>query len=112
TLPGLAITLAIVAIGYAAYRLTGSRVPAVCWVSLVGMIATYPGVPYAAAIATLTGKINFLALTTPLLAFAGLSIGKDIPAFRRLSWPIVVTSLRANAGTFIGTTLIAQCFGH
>ncbi|WP_035687275.1 DUF3100 domain-containing protein [Bradyrhizobium sp. Cp5.3] len=111
-LPGLAVMLAILAVGYAAYRLTGSRIPAVCWVSLAGMIATYPGVPYAADIAALTGKINFLALTTPMLAFAGLSIAKDIPAFRRLGWPIIVTSLMANAGTFIGATLIAQCFGQ
>jgi hypothetical protein len=111
-LPGLAIMLAVVALGYAAYRATGSKIPAVCWVSLIGMLATCPGVPYAADIAALTGKINFLALTTPMLAFAGLSIAKDIPAFRRLGWPIVVTSLMANAGTFLGATLIAQCFGH
>jgi hypothetical protein len=111
-LPGLAIMVAVVAIGYVSYRLTGSRLPAVCWVSLFGMIATYPGVPYAAEIAALTGKINFLALTTPMLAFAGLSIAKDIPAFRRLGWPIVVTSLMANAGTFLGATLIAQYFRH
>lgn len=111
-LPGLAIMVAVVAVGYAAYRLTGSRIPAVCWVSLFGMIATYPGVPYAAGIAALTGKINFLALTTPMLAFAGLSIAKDIPAFRRLGWPIVVTSLMANAGTFLGATIIAQYFRH
>ncbi len=111
-LPGLTIMLAVVALGYALYRLTGSRIPAVCWVSLVGMAATYPGVPYAASVAAWTGKINFLALTTPMLAFAGLSIARDIPAFRRLGWPIVVTSLMANAGTFLGATLIAQTFGH
>jgi hypothetical protein len=111
-LPGLAIIVAIVSVGYAVYRLTGSRIPAVCWVSLFGMIATVPGVPYAGEIAALTGKINFLALTTPMLAFAGLSIAKDLPAFRRLGWPIVVTSLSANAGTFLGATLIAQCFGN
>jgi hypothetical protein len=111
-LPGLAIMLAVVAAGFALYRLTGSRIPAVGWISLVGMAATYPGVPCAAAIAAWTGKINFLALTTPMLAFAGLSIAKDIPAFRRLGWPIVVTSLMANAGTFLGAALIAQTFGH
>ena len=111
-LPGLAIMLATVAVGYVLYRLTGSRIPAVCWVSLVGMVGTYPGVPYAGAIAGWTGKINFLALTTPMLAFAGLSIAKDIPAFRKLGWPIVVTSLMANAGTFLGATLIAQYLGH
>jgi hypothetical protein len=111
-LPGLAIMVAVVAFGYAIYRLTGARIPAVCWISLLGMIATYPGVPFAVEIAALTGKINFLALTTQMLAFAGLSIAKDIPAFRRLGWPIVVTSLMANAGTFLGATVIAQYFRH
>jgi hypothetical protein len=111
-LPGLAIMLAVVALGYGLYRLTGSRIPAVCLISLIGMVATYPGIPYATQIAAWTGKINFLALTTPMLAFAGLSIAKDIPAFRKLGWPIVVTSLMANAGTFLGASLIAQTFGH
>jgi hypothetical protein len=49
-------------------------------------------------------------LTTPILAFAGLSIAKDVPAFRRLGWRIVVASLSASAGTFIAATVIAQGF--
>jgi hypothetical protein len=44
---------------------------------LVGIALTYPNFPTAAA-AGLTGKINFLALATPILAFAGLSIVKDV----------------------------------
>ena len=45
-------------------------------------------------------------------AFAGLSIVKDVPAFRRLGWPIVVASLMANAGTFLGATVIAEYVRH
>jgi hypothetical protein len=82
----------------------------VVWVSVVGIALNYPDFPMAATVAALTGKINFLALTTPILTFAGLSIAKDVPAFRRLGWRIVVTSLAANAGTFIGATMIAQYF--
>jgi hypothetical protein len=109
---GMAIIVAVVFAGYALYRLTGRKLPAVVWVSLVGMLCTYPGFPGAASIAAMTGKINFLALATPILAFAGLSIAKDVPAFRRLGWRIVVVSFLANAGTFIGATLIAQFFMH
>jgi len=53
-----------------------------------------------------------LALITPILAYAGLSLAKDLPAFRRLGWPIIVTSFMANAGTFIGATMIAEIFRH
>jgi hypothetical protein len=111
-LPGMAIIFAATAIGFAIYRLIGSFIPVVCWVSLVGMAATFPSMPYSADIAQLTAKVNALALITPILAFAGLSIAKDIPAFRRLGWPIIVTSFMANAGTFVGATLIAQFFRH
>ncbi|SAL06256.1 AbgT transporter [Caballeronia calidae] len=45
-----------------------------------------------------------------MLTFAGLSIAKDIPAFRRLGWRIVLVSFVANAGTFLGAALVAQLF--
>jgi hypothetical protein len=109
-LPGMAIIFAVTVAGFAIYRLGGSFLPVVCWVSLVGMIATYPSMPFSANIAAMTAKVNALALITPILAFAGLSIAKDLPAFRRLGWPIIVIAFTANAGTFIGATLIAQFF--
>lgn len=109
---GLAVIVAVVAAGYGLYRLSGARLPAVLWVSLVAMVLTYPSLPFAAEIAAVTGKINFLALATPVIAIAGLSIAKDVPIFRRLGWRIVVVSLLANAGTFLGATVIAEFFVH
>lgn len=109
---GAVIIVGVVAAGYAMYLLTRRKIPAVVWVSLVAMCLTSPICPAAGAVAELTGKINFLALATPIITFAGLSIAKDVPAFRRLGWRIVVTSFAANAGTFVGATLIAQFFMH
>lgn len=112
SLPGMAIMLGAVLAGVFLNRVTGKKIPAVCWVSLVAMALTSPACPWAADISALTAKINFLALITPMLTFAGLSIAKDIPAFRRLGWRIVFVSFAANAGTFLGATLIAQFFAH
>ncbi|MFI5447943.1 DUF3100 domain-containing protein [Polaromonas sp. UC242_47] len=112
SLPGMAIVIGAVVVGVLLNRATGRKIPAVCWVSLVAMALTSPICPWAAQVDTLTGKINFLALITPMLTFAGLSIAKDIPAFRRLGWRIVLVSFAANAGTFLGATLIAQFFRH
>jgi hypothetical protein len=109
---GMAIILGAVLAGWLVYLLCGRKLPAVLWVSIIGMALTYPGTPYSAEIAALTGKINFLALATPILAFAGLSIARDVPAFRRLGWRIVVVSFMANAGTFLGAALIAQFLMH
>jgi len=112
SLSGLLIMLGAVLVGVLLNRATGKKIPAVCWVSLVAMALTSPLCPWAVQVGALTGKINFLSLITPMLTFAGLSIAKDMPAFRRLGWRIVVVSFAANAGTFLGATLIAQFFVH
>ncbi|MQR02215.1 DUF3100 domain-containing protein [Glaciimonas soli] len=112
SIPGMVIVLIAVLVGVLLNHATGKKIPAVCWVSLIAMALTSPICPWADQINVLTGKINFLALITPMLTFAGLSIAKDIPAFRRLGWRIVVVSFAANAGTFLGATLIAQFFKH
>lgn len=109
-LPGVAIILAVVVVGDMIYVGTKRKLPAVCWISFVAMALTFPAVPYAAEVAAITGKVNFLAMITPMLTFAGLSLAKDIPAFRRLGWRIVVVSLMANAGVFLAAAVIAEFF--
>ncbi|MFP3800007.1 MULTISPECIES: DUF3100 domain-containing protein [Paraburkholderia] len=109
-LPGIAIMVGATIVGDALARVTGSKIPAVCWVSVVAMFLTSPWCPWGTQISALSAHNDFLGVTTPMLAFAGLSIAKDIPAFRRLGWRIVLVSFVANAGTFIGATLVAQLF--
>ncbi len=111
-LPGVLIIIIPVLVGDLIYVGTGRKLPAVCWISFIAMAMTFPQMPYAAEVAALTGKVSFLAMITPMLTFAGLSLAKDIPAFRRLGWRIVVVSLLANAGVFLAATMIAQTFVH
>lgn len=117
TIDGQTTLAALATVGVAAVATIVARVmplglPVVLWCSLFGILATYPAMPWSAAVVGLTERLNFMALSTPILAFAGLSLAKDIPAFRRLGWRIVLVSLCANAGTFLGATIIAQFFEH
>jgi len=109
-LPGMLIMVLATIVGDAIYTATGRKIPAVCWVSIVAMFMTSPLCPWASQISTYSAQNDFLGITTPMLTFAGLSIAKDIPAFRRLGWRIVLVSFVANAGTFLGATLVAQIF--
>lgn len=59
-----------------------------------------------------TKEVNFLAITTPLLAYAGLSLGKDLEAFKRLSWRIVPVALAVAAGSFLCATALAEVMLH
>lgn len=110
TLPGMLVMLVAVFVGDFLAGVTGRKIPAVCWVSLVAMAITSPLFPWDAQMVAITGKINFLAVTPVMLTFAGLSLAKDIPAFRRLGWRIILVSFAANAGTFIGASLVAELF--
>lgn len=104
------ILIAVSLLGDIVYQLSGKKVPAVCWVSFIAMFATSPWCPWAAEIAATTKAIGVLPIITPMLTFAGLSIAKDLPAFRKLGWRIVLVSFLANFGTFIGAALIAEFF--
>ncbi len=88
------------------------KLPTVFWVSIVAVIASIPQVPGAEWIVKETAHINFLATTTPILAYAGLSLGKDIPAFKRLSWRIVPVALAVASGSFICATAVAEIMLH
>lgn len=109
-LPGMAIMVFAAIVGDGIAQLTGRKIPAVCWVSIAAMFLTSPVCPWGTEIAALSARNDFLGVTTPMLTFAGLSIAKDIPAFRKLGWRIVLVSFVSNAGTFIGASIIAQIF--
>lgn len=110
SLIGLALVIAIVAVVDALKRAV-PRLPLVLALSVVATLVGVPGLlPFADAVVALTGKLNFMAFTTPVLALAGFSVAKDLPIFRQLGWRIVVVSLTATAGTFLGATLVAEFF--
>lgn len=88
------------------------KLPVVFWVSIIAVIVSIPSVPGATTITAATNPVNFLAACTPILAYGGLSLGKDIPAFKRLSWRIVPVALMVASGTFICATLMAEVMLH
>ena len=53
-------------------------------------------------------KIGLLPLCTPILAYAGISAGKDLDTFKKQGFAIVCTALIAFIGTYIGSAIIAQ----
>ena len=106
-LPGMIIIVIITIIGLGLNILL-PKMPSVVWISLIALIVTTPIFPGNEWIVEKTAKINFMALATPILAYAGLSLGKDLKSFKKLGWRIVVISLVVYTGTFLFATLFAE----
>lgn len=107
-LPGILVLLGIVTIGLLLAKIIPVKLPSIVYISLIGIILTIPGFPGSAWFTEQAGKVEFLALCTPILAYAGIASGKDLDDFKKLGWRIVVVSLFTFFGTFIGSAAIAQ----
>ena len=109
SLPGLLILFGIVAAGLALGRLVPIRnFPDIGWMTLVGILVSMPLFPYSPQVLEHTGKINLLATATPVLAYAGIALGKDMGLLRKVGWKIAIVSIFVFIGTFVGSAVIAH----
>ena len=96
-IPGLLFLIFLAIAGVILAKFLPGRIPAVAYIVTLGCILTYP-----------VKKVGFLQLCTPILAYAGIAIGKDLDAFAKSGWRIVVVACVVFTGTYIGSAIIAQ----
>ncbi len=105
---GMTILFCVVLIGLLIKNLLPFKLPTIMYISLVGIILSLPWTPGSEFLIAQTSKVQFLALCTPILAYAGVSIGKEINSFIKLGPKIIVVAFLGFTGTFIGSALIAE----
>ena len=109
SIPGLLVLLGIIAGGVLIHHIIPWKgLPAVAYIVTLGCIVTVPGFPGAEQLTAWVSKINFVGLCTPILAYAGLAVGKDIGILKRQGWRIVLVGLFVFVGTFLGSAVIAE----
>lgn len=110
TLPGVAIMVGIVLLGLLLKHVV-RKLPLMLFLALFATFCTWAGGwPLAAKITALINQVQFMSLTTTVLALAGFAVARKLPMFRRLGWRIVLVSLTAATGAFIGSATIAELF--
>ncbi len=108
SVPGLVYLFLIILAGVAMTKIIPWKVPSIAYITLIGILVTIPAFPYSKIIVDATGKINLLATATPVLAYAGIALGKDMATLRKMGWKIVVVSIFVFTGTFVGSAVIAH----
>jgi len=107
--PGMLIVIAIAQIALIIKALIPKvKLPAFAWASLIAMILAFPFMPTAEVFLKYTNQVNFLGTTTPILAFAGISVGNKIHQLKKLSWKVFIIAIAVFIGTFFGSAIIAH----
>jgi hypothetical protein len=107
-IPGIIILIVVSVIGLVLEKIVPGNLPAVGYIGLIGIIISLPWVPGSGFVVEWTSKVSILALATPILAYAGISIGSNWADFRKLGIRSVIVALMVFFGTFIGSALIAE----
>ncbi|MFA6670035.1 MAG: hypothetical protein WCS98_05255 [Bacillota bacterium] len=108
-IPGIILVIAVAMFSLIIKELTPNlKFPAFAWASLTALVLSMPFMPTADWFLGHTNNVNFLGTTTPILAFAGISVGNRIEQFKKLSWKVLIVAVMVFIGTFFGSAIIAQ----
>jgi hypothetical protein len=107
-IPGMIVLILICLAGLIVQKLIPAKIPSVAYIAIIGILVSMPVFPGSEQIVAWTGKVNLLALATPILAYAGIAIGRSWTDFKQLGWRTLVVAVFVLLGTFIGSAIIAE----
>lgn len=111
SLPGILVLSAITIVGYfLSYVVPLKKVSAVLWISIIAILISSPISPISDFVITSVDNLNINAIITPILAYAGVIIGKDWGAFKSVGVKGVIVSIFVIIGTFLISALLGDFF--
>ena len=84
------------------------KFPAFAYASLAALLLSMPFMPTSDWFLRYTNEVSFLGTTTPILAFAGLSVGNKIQKLKNLSWKVFIVAIAVFIGTFFGSAIVSH----
>lgn len=106
--PGILLMVAIGLISLLLGRFLPFELPSFAYAMVIAFLISIPYSPIQGIVLRLTEQVNFLATTTPILAYAGLSIALQTSRMKEVSWKLVLVAVFVFFGTFFGSAIIAQ----
>ncbi|WP_421662701.1 hypothetical protein [Lysinibacillus telephonicus] len=108
-LPGILVLVIVSLIGLIIHRVNPYKgIPSIAYIGILAFIITIPGVPGSEQVVEWTAKVNLLAIATPILAYAGISIGRSWTDFAKLGWKTIIVGMFVLLGTFLGSAIVAE----
>ena len=110
TIPGLLILCGIAVVGLIISKAMSRfvKLPSMMYVVVLAVLLSCPISPVSESVIALTSNVQFMAPTTAMGAFIGISLGKEIKAFAKMGWKYVIITIFVITGTFVFSALIAD----
>ncbi|MBJ7536295.1 hypothetical protein [Marinomonas transparens] len=107
--PAMLIIYAMVIVGLLLSKFIPIGFPAVAWVSLVSVLISIPISPLSAPVLAELKNLGFLAIVTPVLAYAAMAIAKaEVDLFKKSGLKIAAISILVFTGTYVGSVFVAD----
>lgn len=111
SLAGMIILTLITLVGYfLSYVVPAKKISAVLWISIIAILIASPISPVSEFVVKSVDKISINAIITPILAYAGIIIGKDWGAFKKVGARGIIVSIFVIVGTFLVSSLLGDFF--
>lgn len=111
SLAGMIILTLITLAGYfLSYVVPAKKISAVLWISIIAIFIASPISPVSEFVVKSVDNISINAIITPILAYAGIIIGKDWGAFKKVGTRGIIVSIFVIIGTFLISSLLGDFF--
>ena len=108
SLVGMGILSFITLIGVWLERELPIDVSSILYISIIGIVLAYPGMPTSKFVLYYVSQIELLSIVTVFLAYVGIGMGKSWDEFKALGWRAVVITTLVIAATYYGAAIVAH----
>lgn len=108
SLVGMAILSVITLIGVWLERYVPLNISSILYISVMGIIVAFPGMPTSDFVLYYVSKIELLSIVTVFLAYVGIGMGKSWDEFKALGWRAIVITILVIAATYYGAAIVAH----
>lgn len=108
SLIGMFMLCIISLIGLIIEKVSPWNIPSILYISIIGLVLALPLSPISSTLIYYTSKVDLISITTILLAYAGIAMGKDLKEFKKVGLKGVIVTCSVIFGTYFGSAIIAQ----
>ena len=101
SLLGMLFISLITVIGMSLERILPWNIPAIIYISIIGIVVAIPGMPTADFLVHYVSQVDLTTICTAFLAYVGIAIGNDWEEFKKIGWKGIIITLIVISGTYL-----------